>query len=133
MPAITGLNYPGCLYRVVRLMRDDLPPLVEVITGARLTADDPFAIRVCGLRMGSYVDAHASGVEAFLWIDAPTWPAEWGGQLELLDDEGAVTARRAPRPGSIDLVTAGRYRLSLLERDVSCTALRYPLIEEVAA
>lgn len=127
MPEVTGLNYPSCLYRAVRFARDDLPPLVRAITGAPLAVEAPFEIRVCALKMGSYIDAGAGGVEAFLWLDAPEWPDEWGGRVELLDDSGAVVTALAPRAGALDLVPSERYRITLVERDVACVALRYSL------
>ena len=123
-------HYPDCLYRLVRLLRDDLPPLVESITGARHTLGDPFAIQLCGFRLGSFVDvsqATRGEVEMLLWLTAPEWPSEWGGQLEIASEAGAVLRTLPPRAGALDLVTAGRYRMSLIEREVQCLALRYEL------
>src|SRR5688572_23783007 len=72
---------PECLFRVARMVRDELPALLLGITGERLVAAVPERLTIVGLRKGSYAAAAAPerGVEVVIGIGAVPWPAEWGG------------------------------------------------------
>ena len=123
-------QYPAAFYRVAHFLGERLPAVIESVAGARYSLGNPFAIRVCGFCRGSFIDvkpAAAEGLAMFLWVAAPKWPATWGAQLEARDETGETVATFAPRAGALDLVTAGRYRVTLLERPVRCWALRYDL------
>jgi hypothetical protein len=113
---------PECLFRVARLARDELPPLLLAITGQRLAAAAPERLLMVALRKGSYAAAAAPehGVEVVVGIGAVPWPAAWGGHTELVG-AGEVWA---PAADTLELRGAGqRARIPVLTRHVESLAI----------
>lgn len=126
-PRVPDPQTHECLHRLVRFVEIDLVDLVGAITGRSLRAVAPARLDVRALRKGSYRDPASADDDAelafVLGISAGSWPAEWGGHLELLDDRGAVVARRPPGADTLDLLAPSRVRVPLLTRAVECIAV----------
>ncbi len=123
LPEYYEAQHSACLWRLVRALEQDLPPIVEGITGRPLRVREPRALDVVALRKGSFADlpreAPATEVTWWLGLSPGTWPAEWGGHLELVDEDGVSQVRFPPGWDTLDLFDERwRTRVPLVKRPV---------------
>lgn len=119
------------LFRAQRLADQDLPALLEALTGRPWVSAAPGEFALRSFTKGSWREPRwedePAGVSWELQLSA-TWPAEWGGHLEVRHEpEGEPLEVRSPGFDVLDLFAPGpaapRGRVPLLTRAVQRLSL----------
>ncbi len=123
-------QHAPCLWRLVRFLETDLPPILQAVTGRALKVQSPRKWEVCALRKGSFAEVPSEAptqehVSLWLGLTHGSWPQAWGGYRELVDDNGVPVACFPPGWDTLDLVDSRwRDRIPLVKRPVEAVAIR---------
>ncbi|MCC6622912.1 MAG: hypothetical protein IT385_16755 [Deltaproteobacteria bacterium] len=91
-----------------RWLRGEGRAWAEAVTGLALAPDPEAPLVSDEVHKATFWDAYDDGgqgraVAFMLHLVPASWPAEWGGHMEVLDAAGAVVSRWAPTWNALDL------------------------------
>lgn len=130
VPTTLDPQHPECLYRLLHFLDHTLPQRAAAWLGHPLVRADAGLIPVWTFRKGGYLDAAGPlpGVEAWLGLTGGSWPAAWGGHLEILSEDGRLEATLPPGFATLDLVVQQLIQVPVVTHHVEALWVRTLLV-----